>query len=815
MPPKKYIIEKVDAKLLESIAKKFNINSLEASLLLDKCVQKTAASHNISYAVVYNLILIQSADESISIIDNLMPKSITINKIPVILQKSITQPKSINGSLKACDKFNSTECQESDRCFNLESYGCVDREIPNVQEINDNPDKYIAKYLGRTEDLKRMVKLASYIHYNYGGELSDNAFDALEYHLKKKEKIKGRAYDKIGALPVDKIRVRLTYPMPSLEKVKPGTNEFTKYLNQFVGNAYSKPSACCWSLKLDGVSGMIIYEKGKISIINTRGDGLTGGNVTYLRDYIKTIPNIIDRTTRFVVKGEFIITKDKWLKKYQGSYSNARAFVAGKINSGYISTALHDIDFIAYGIIDDLSTPGIVPQPSKAFKILESLNFKVNDNGTLMMPTMFEIIELYKSKRLSSECYIDGIVLAIDKQQSSTPQLKNEVTSIMSPTYMIAFKMQLEEQIRSTKAIDVEWNISRYGRYSPVVIYEAVYVDGVRMTRATGHNAKHIVDWNMGKGTKIKIIRQGDVLPVIKDITIDNKIVPIMPKTFDNGGYEWHFEKSDIFLDKIEGNREVMIKRLVHFFDTVNVPGLKGKTAEKLYDAGLTTPESIVKATISEMIKIKGIGKVTATKFYDTIRKNMTEIPPDRFIEASTTFKSGIGRKLLKQLFRYIPDILDMKEEQIVKYLKTTKIPGFGPARIESISKGIPEFKKYLDSFAKDIVKKSISHYKQLLKNIEKNGKNSLIDGKQFVTTGFMGNLDYEIEDYIYNHNGDFVSTVTSSVSAVIVGSVLEFSKKMAAAAELNIQVLSLEEFCDRFNVPIKKFTKIEKDEDD
>jgi NAD-dependent DNA ligase len=81
-----------------------------------------------------------------------------------------------------------------------------------------------------------------------------------------------------------------------------------------------------------------------------------------------------------------------------------------------------------------------------------------------------------------------------------------------------------------------------------------------------------------------------------------------------------------------------------------------------------------------------------------------------------------------------------------------------------------------------------------------------MIDGKKFVLTGFMGVIDYELEDYIYDHGGDFVSTVTSDVEAVITGNVMEVSKKMVAASELGIYVLTIQEFSERYNIPLKRF---------
>jgi len=424
-------------------------------------------------------------------------------------------------------------------------------------------------------------------------------------------------------------------------------------------------------------------------------------------------------------------------------------------------------------------------------------------------------MEFYKKKRIESKYYIDGVVLTVDDVENASIPLKDG-DSVANPTNSVAFKMILEEQVRNTKVINVEWNISRYGRYTPVAIYESVYIDGVRMTRATGHNAIHIQDWSMGKGTQIKIVRSGDVIPQIKDVIIDKNIIPIFPLTKIDSGYEWHWEKSDIVLNVIEGNRKVLIKRIVHFFETIGVPKLREKTAEKMYDADMKTPESIVKSSVENMTKIKGIGKKTAQFFYDKIREILVVTPPDRFLAASTTFKTGLGKKLLKQVFRAFPDILNMKEDQIRNLLTTHKLPGIGPTRINSLSKNIPEFRAYLDSFAKSDVDKAINYYVNKLKELKAKGYNPMISKQKFVLTGFKNIKDYDFEDYIYDHNGDFASTVTSDVSAVICGNVMDITKKMTTASELGVLVFSLQEFVEKYNIPLKRFeqqTKIENED--
>ena len=781
-----------DEIFLYHISEKYNIGLLDACLQIDKCIQNLAAIYNIEYNEIYNKIFTK---------DN-------VNKV---LLETIAKTRS--ASPTRLQQSQSSD-KQNDYIY-YPPYGNIPRKIKDADLINNDPDKYIETKLGRIEDLKSVVEIAAYLYHNYdGGGLNDNSFDALEWHLKKREKLKGRLYDKIGAPPLEKIAVQLEYMMPSLPKEKPGSSGLNKFLSDMTIKAnigIKEIIGCAWSLKLDGVSGMCTYNNGRLVKLNTRGNGIIGGDIFEVADFFLNIPKKIHTLGTLVVRGEFIMEKEVWERKYKDSYANARAFVSGKINSGFISQALQDVRFVAYKIMKDESKKGLLSKPSQSFKILETLGFEVVENGVFVNPSVFEIIQEYKSKRESSKYKIDGLVLSQDKPYPQSIPISKGGNLKLDDIRDIAFKMMLEEQIRSTKIINVEWNISRYGKYIPVAIYEAIYVEGARYTRATGHNARHIQDWNMGKGTKVKIVRSGDVIPQVIDVVIDENIQPIFPKMKDDGGYDWHWEKSDIILDEINTNKEVLIKRASFFFETIEVPGLREKTIEKLYNAGLKNPEVIVKAEISDFIKVKGIGKVKAASFYNEIRRAFERIPPDRLMVASTTYKSGVGRKLLKQLFREIPNILSMSTEEILVFFKKKKIHGFGPARIDIISKGIPEFRKYIDSFASADINKSIDYYTNKLKEIDRIGYNIYINKKKFVTTGFMGKVNYDLEDYIYENGGDFVETVTSDVTAVICGNISDIKKKMEEGYRLKIPVLTLQEFSERFGVPIRSLEEKKK----
>lgn len=742
-------MEALSELFLLHVAKVKKIPTPTAAKLIDECLSRISAEENVGYNKLYQTLY-------------------TFAGLTLCLRGS-------------CDRATLQECEKMCHCV-IYKEKCVPRYISDAPEINEDPDKWIKGI--KTEELERFLEYVSYLYYNYdSGGLSDNAFDALEYHLNKRLKLQGRRYEKIGAEPVEKIRAKLPYPMASLNKVKPDMKSFLDFIKK------ATDYGMVWSDKLDGVSGMVIFKNGEVDKIYTRGDGEIGGDVTYLKDYIK-LPK--PDYPFLAVRGEFILPKKVWQEKYTTSYANARSFVSAKINTGYVSAGLNDIQFVAYQIIDWGKK---LPPPSQAFKILELEKFSTPDHGVFPKgkPLLaFDVITLYKKQRESSNYYIDGLVLSIDIPQ--------QISQLANPEYSKAFKMLLEEQIRSTKVTNIDWNITRHGRYFPVAVYESVYVDGVRLHRASAHNAQHVSDWNMGKGTQIKVARSGDVIPMIKDVVIDKNIRPIFP----DDTFEWFWKNKDIVLKDIENNPDVHVKRITHFFTTIQAPQIGEGRIRKLYESGFTSIKSIVGASPKDLQKIKGFGPKIVEKIYNGIHDTMQRTRLDRYFEAITTFKSNIGRKTLKTVIRHYPGILTATEKEILDYFKKEKIPGIGPAKIKGLAESVPKFREILLDLNATDAKKALEYQEQRLKELSKKGFNPKIKNKTFVTTGFLMHPDYELEDYIWDHWGDLSATVTSSTTAVISANLANVTGKMLKANELQVPVYSVEEFVETFDVPIR-----------
>ena len=742
-------MERKSERFLEIVAQKDNISLKDAVLKLDYCFKKVANELNLNIGYV-------------------------IKEFYTLLNPRYN---------KICKELDSKDCNDSNYCTYFKD-SCIPIFVKDYKLINNDPDKYILNL--SIKELIDLRNLAAHLYYNIGDSgLDDNSFDAIEYHLRKKLKKEQGKVDAVGAIPIEKLRVDLPYPMPSLDKIKPNEKNYSEFLK------FAPVKGIVWSDKLDGVSAMVIYHQGNPIKLYTRGNGEIGGDISYLLEYI-IFPNNITYKDILAIRGELVIKRSVFKNKYRDLYSTTRSFVVSQTNKGYITPVVSDIDFIAYEIIN-YGKEELNVDPQKDFAFLTLYNFNIVQYGVFEQDVlMMDIILTYKERREICEYDIDGLVLGYNFSHKVIPILQN-------PEYKKAFKMQFAEQLRTTVVTDVDWDISRKGRYNPVAVYKPVYIDNVRLSRATAHNAAHIRDWNMGMGTIIKVVRSGDIIPQIKDVIVNCDIETIYPSNL----YSWYWEGRDIILNDIEKNPRVKQKRILHFLQVVEVVGIGEKTVEKLYDNGFDTIKKLLDTDPISLTKVNGIGKITAKKFKDNLNNAMSTTPIDRFIVALTETKFSISRKLIKEVFRTFPMIFDEYKtpEEINVILKKKKIPGIGPKRIVIIAEQFPLFRKKLLELDSVGVQKAIKYQKELTEKLKDEGYNSLIENKNFVFTGFKNKTPYDIEDYIFNNMGTVSSSVTSKTTAVITYISTIISPKILTARNFNIPIYTITEFRTKFMI--------------
>lgn len=626
-----------------------------------------------------------------------------------------------------------------------------------IELLNRDADSYC--YNAPLDVLEDAHEIFSYLYSNSDGAgISDHVFDTVEYYIKKKYKVLKKSFEKIGSKPLKKLRVSLPFPMGSLEKIKPGQKRFEEYV--------INTKKIFISEKLDGVSAL--WYGGKLY---SRGDGVEGGDISYLVDYIQGLYPSQD-----AIRGELVIKKSIFEEKWSRDSNNPRSFVSGKSNLSSLSPKdierIRDIEFVAYEVVtSDLS-------PQSQFSTLESMGFRTPRHEILQEPTSFTIVDLYRKYRKESLFAIDGLVL--------------QKASISSKKTAVAFKMLLEEQTRMTKINNIDWRISRHGRYVPVALYDTIYIDGNRYHKALAFNASWVRDKSLGYGTKVKIARSGDVIPQIVDVEIDSDIQPIFPST----KYYWKWEGKDIILDDIEGNRDVKIARLLYFFETLNIPRLGAATLTKFFDGGLDTISKITRAKIEDFSKIKGVGKKLGENFYVTIKSSLSSIRLDRLMICSGIFK-GLGAKLLRAVYLHYPEVLF----ESVDHKKLNSIEGYGQKRAEAFVKYLKNFRDFAEEILGNNFENAYRDNLAMRKLYRKDEYYPIFSGKNIVFTGFLGDIPMDIEDFIYDHDCKVGTKIDDKTICVIANSISAVSEKTKTAISKKIPVYTKNEFYIKYRI--------------
>ena len=631
--------------------------------------------------------------------------------------------------------------------------------------INARPQDFIKT--NKKKDIINVLVEADKAFFNSGQpKLTDDIYDIIKDYIRKKYP-KDAYLKRVGA-DVDN-KVALPYYMGSQNKIKDSESEITKYKKKY-------PGPYLISDKLDGVSGMFVYEGDNVKLY-TRGNGREGQDISHLHKYISGFPKI-KKQDKLAVRGEFIISKDNWdkLKKVDDTLSNPRNTVSGAINSKILNKQLLKmIDFVAYTLVFP-NLPNGLPE-------LDKMKFNVVNN------TVVDDISLaFLSKNLEvsrkNKYVIDGIVISdISKVY--------EIALGKNPEYSFAFKsIHTLEQIEVIVK-EVEWNISKDKYMKPIVKFDEILLDDVKIKQATGFNAGYIEKNNIGPGSRIVIIRSGNVIPHIQSVlTTSANGKPSMPGELDKD-YKWNDTRVDIIKIGEDRNADFDIKNIVYFMKTAEVDNMGPGNITKIYNAGFHNIKSILKIQKEDLLKIEGFKGKSADNILKALEK-VKELDCLVLMDASNMLGRGFSYKKIKMITDVYPSILIDNAENREKSLKISiedlmKVEGIAKISAKLFIENLPRFYEFYDSLG--VKCKGIEE--KVDKSVEKT-ENANIKDKKFIFTGFR-NKDYE--KIIVENGGKVVTSISKSTHYLIVKNKTEKSGKIDKATELGVKILDIPEF--------------------
>jgi DNA ligase (NAD+) len=598
------------------------------------------------------------------------------------------------------------------------------------------------------KDLEKFIIKASDAYYNQNESIiTDEEFDALVEKLRILDP-DSELLKTIGAAGG---KTKLPCWLGSMDKIKTDDGSIGKWEKRYGSNVVV-------SDKLDGISCLLVSENKRIKLY-TRGDGSHGRDITHLSKLINLeygeIPN-----DKLLIRGELIIPVKKFTK-YSAENSNPRSMASGVVVSKTVNKKYAKIvDFVAYEIIEP------VMKPSDQMLLLEKWGFKTVFNQVLTVISYSILDNIYNGRRTESPYDIDGIIVTCNKEY-----VRNESGN---PKYSFAYKGKTETV--NVKVIDVVWVPSKDGNIIPVVHYKKTLVSKVMLNKATGINARNIVNNGIGKGAIITIIRSGDVIPKI--INVIKKVKAKLPTEYD---YEWDTNNVHIVLKNPDQHKIVIIKRLTKFARVIGVDNMSIGIVTKLYDAGYNTIFKIISLTEEEMVEIEGFQKTLSRKIYNNLQTALDNLDILGLMVASNLMGRGMGNRKIEKILESYPDIVTEYHEDYYQewYDCLMELEGYDSITVKKFLDNLPNFIKFYNKFV------DISPVKPYNTEIGER----FLDMK-ILFTGFR-NADWK--KIIEDEGGKVVGNVSKNTDLVVYGPKSE--SKLIKANQLGLKTMTKEEF--------------------
>jgi NAD-dependent DNA ligase len=414
--------------------------------------------------------------------------------------------------------------------------------------------------------------------------------------------------------------------MASLNKIKPGTGAVESFV------ASSKVKQWVLSDKLDGIS--VLWDT-KTRKLYLRGDGFTGVDVSQFAPYISGLTPR-GYTEKWMIRGELVLPTDVVV---EGSLS--RSWVNGQLHQKKpIPESLGKIRFVAYELVQPADCIR-----SEQFKRLSEAGFEIPFHCLLGTLNDDALSAYLRNRREKSSYPIDGIVVA-----ENNVAVKDSSETVSNPKDMRAFKMPMDDQKATTQVVDVVWSASYQGYWIPRIQITPVTIGGSRIEFLTGHNARFIVQNNIGKGATIVVRKSGDVIPTMERVVSTGE-TPTLP----DGVWDGDAQTASHYKVKAgETNTEVLQKRLEHFAKALEIPHLGPGLIAKLMDEGKDTPNDLVTILQVDMEMI--LGKGMSAKIFPALQERLAKATELDLMVASSMMPRGIGETKLRSLFDQEPD---------------------------------------------------------------------------------------------------------------------------------------------------------------
>lgn len=665
--------------------------------------------------------------------------------------------------------------------------------------------------MNKIEEMKALVeKLNQYrdAYYNNAESIvTDHQYDDLCDQLEKMEKETGiilsnSPVHSVGYEVKSKLKkIEHSHLMMSLDKTKD-----VNILRKFIGDKDS-----LLMCKMDGLTILLTYEDGELIQAETRGNGVTGEIITHNAKAFENIPMHINQKGHVEIEGEAIITYTDFekinnlIKHEEDRYKNPRNLASGSVRQldSKIAAKRH-VRFIVWKVPAGMNQ---LPLMSERFEKARELGFDIVPYIQIFkeQQSLEEAINLLKEKASQLSYPIDGLVAAYNDIAYGL----SLGTTDKYPRHSLAFKFYNVEYETVLNA--VEWTMGKSGQLTPTAVFEPVEIDGTSVSRASLHNVSIFKRFYLHKGDTVAVYKANQIIPQIsrnmtRGYNTGEKF--IIPKICPICGEPVSVVKendSEVLMcmnagckGKLLGELNAFVGKKAH-----DINGLSEATLSLMIQRGLIESSIDLYHLKEKKEQLAYLPKMGAKKIGNLLKaiEDSRNTTLEKFIVGLNI--PLIGSRAAKDIAKH--EKTRTKELNLTKPINTfivdaaenydfTHIEGLGVERNNSIHNYFGENYDYVCALASQF-----TFQDDIVENIT---ENTSLSGKKFCITGklhIFANRDELVAD-IESKGGKVVSGVTKATDYLITNDKNSGSSKNKKASELNIPIISEEEYKNKLN---------------
>lgn len=660
--------------------------------------------------------------------------------------------------------------------------------------------------MSRMKQLVKELNEASDAYYNGQSErMTDYEWDARFDELKRLEQETGTTLPNSPTQKVSEDSItgqKEEHEFAALSLAK------TKQPEELVKWSEGLPIWISW--KLDGLTLVVTYDNGVLTKVVTRGNGHIGTNITHLSKAINGIQQQIEYKGHTVIRGEAVISYDdfeRFLMESGEDYANPRNLASGSLTLKDVEEVrqrhIQWVPFTLVHIDDDITSWG------DRMDWLEQQGFKTVERERVDLPdehSVENVINAFTQKVTSKQnpFPVDGLVICYDDTDYAQT---GSVTGHHATKAGLAFKWQ--DESADTVLQEIEWSCAA-STISPVAIFRPVELEGTFVKRASLCNISECERLGIGAGgTEISVIKANKIIPKVIKVnrTVGSLVIPHECPVCHAA--------TEIRISEVSGtktlhctNEECPAKQLKKFArfvskEGMNIDGISEQTLSKFINLGWVSEYADIydlRRHIRELAQMEGFGEKSASNIIRSIERS-TNVEAHRLLYALNIPLCGMDvckrllgayplDELVKEATKETGDLFEPYREASDVF---AHIDGIGPEKSAS----------FVNWFRDEHNKQRYHHLREKITVTQASNEpiGNKCEGLVFVITGDVYHYKNrnELKAYIESQGGKVASAVSGSTNFLINNDVTSTSGKNQKAQQLDIPIISEDQFIEKY----------------